>query len=184
VQPLLIIHVFDTDLSLAALQMAIETRKPRAGLIHHSDQGLQYAAHDYVDVLKSHEINISMSRKGNPYDNSFAESFMKTIKDEWKGNPEAEALKRLMVRCSEHKGGSTIPIIEYLCSIWNCYQYRPNVKLLCMRIDDPHFEDMLLTMRLIRRTGADTDRFFKNGDKLMNLLSDYVEPFTIIGDDF
>jgi putative transposase len=72
----------DTDLSLAALQMAIETRNPRAGLIHHSDQGVQYAAHDYVDVLKNHEINISMSRRGNPYDNAFAESFMKTIKTE------------------------------------------------------------------------------------------------------
>jgi putative transposase len=72
----------DTGLSLAALQMAIKTRNPRAGLIHHSDQGVQYAAHDYVDVLKNHEINISMSRKGNPYDNAFAESFMKTIKTE------------------------------------------------------------------------------------------------------
>jgi transposase InsO family protein len=70
----------DTDLSLAALRMAIETRNPRVGLIHHSDQGVQYAAHDYVDVLKNHEITISMSRKGNPYDNAFAETFMKTIK--------------------------------------------------------------------------------------------------------
>ena len=43
---------------------------------------MQYAAHDYVDVLKQYEINISMSRKGNPYDNAFAESFMKTIKTE------------------------------------------------------------------------------------------------------
>jgi transposase InsO family protein len=72
----------DTNLSLAALQMAIETRKPRAGLIHHSDQGVQYAAHDYIDELRNHEITISMSRKGNPYDNAFAESFMKTIKTE------------------------------------------------------------------------------------------------------
>jgi len=72
----------DTDLSLAALQMAIKARNPRAGLIHHSDQGVQYAAHDYVDELKNNEINISMSRRGNPYDNAFAESFMKTIKTE------------------------------------------------------------------------------------------------------
>jgi len=72
----------DTNLSLVALQMAIATRNPRAGLIHHSDQGVQYAAHDYVDVLKNHEISISMSRKGNPYDNAFAESFMKTLKTE------------------------------------------------------------------------------------------------------
>ena len=72
----------DTDLSLAALQMAIATRNPRAGLIHHSDQGVQYASHDYIDVLKNHEITISMSRKGNPYENAFAESFMKTLKTE------------------------------------------------------------------------------------------------------
>ncbi len=89
----------DTDLSLAALQMAIETRNPRAGLIHHSDQGVQYAAHDYVDVLKSHEINISMSRKGNPYDNAFAESFMKTIKTEevylWEYRTLEDVLRRL-----------------------------------------------------------------------------------------
>ncbi len=62
--------------------MAISARNPRSGLIHHSDQGVQYAAHDYVDVLKNHEIAISMSRKGNPYDNAFAESFMKTLKTE------------------------------------------------------------------------------------------------------
>jgi transposase InsO family protein len=89
----------DTDLSLAALQMAIETRNPRAGLIHHSDQGVQYAAHDYVDVLKSHEINISMSRKGNPYDNAFAESFMKTIKTKevylWEYRTLDDVLRRI-----------------------------------------------------------------------------------------
>jgi len=47
-------------------------------LVHHSDQGVQYASHDYVDCLKEHNILISMSRKGNPYDNAFAESFIKT----------------------------------------------------------------------------------------------------------
>ena len=89
----------DTNLSLAALQMAIETRSPRAGLIHHSDQGVQYAAHDYIDELKNHEITISMSRKGNPYDNAFAESFMKTIKTEevylWEYRTFDDVLKRI-----------------------------------------------------------------------------------------
>jgi len=47
-----------------------------------SDQGVQYASHDYVDCLKKHSILISMSRKGNPYDNAFAESFIKTLKVE------------------------------------------------------------------------------------------------------
>jgi len=58
----------DTALSLEALRMAIRTRKPPPGVIHHSDQGVQYAAHDYIDELREHKFKISMSRKGNPYD--------------------------------------------------------------------------------------------------------------------
>ena len=58
------------------------TRKPRKGIIHHSDQGVQYAAHDYVDTLLEYGFQISMARKGNPYDNATAESFMKTLKTE------------------------------------------------------------------------------------------------------
>ena len=50
--------------------------------MHHSDRGVQYAAHGYVDLLKQHKITISMSRKANPYDNAKAESFMKTLKYE------------------------------------------------------------------------------------------------------
>lgn len=72
----------DTALSLAALMMAIVNRKPPKGIIHHSDQGVQYAAHDYVDILLEHGFQISMARKGNPYDNATAESFMKTLKVE------------------------------------------------------------------------------------------------------
>ena len=74
-------HV-DTQLSLAALTMALETRTIDPGLIHHSDRGVQYASSDYVTLLKSKNIVISMSRKGNPYDNAKAESFMKTLKSE------------------------------------------------------------------------------------------------------
>lgn len=69
-------------LTLNALKMAIEKRNPPAGCIHHSDRGVQYAAHDYVDHLKAHHFQISMARKGNPYDNAMAESFMKTYKCE------------------------------------------------------------------------------------------------------
>ena len=63
----------DTQLTLAALQMALNTRTIHSGLIHHSDQGVQYAAADYVAVLHDHKIEISMSRTGNPYDNAKAE---------------------------------------------------------------------------------------------------------------
>lgn len=53
--------------------MALRTRNMQPGLIHHSDQGVQYAATDYVTVLQDHKIEISMSRTGNPYDNAKAE---------------------------------------------------------------------------------------------------------------
>ena len=68
------------ELTLAALKMAIAIRKPAPGCIHHSDRGVQYAAHEYVDYLRECKFEISMSAKGNPYDNAVAESFMKTYK--------------------------------------------------------------------------------------------------------
>jgi transposase InsO family protein len=72
----------DTALSLRALTMALAVRRPPQGLVHHSDQGVQYACNDYVALLVSKNITISMSRKGNPYDNALAESFIKTLKAE------------------------------------------------------------------------------------------------------
>lgn len=72
----------DHRLTLEALRMALRERNPRAGLIHHSDQGVQYACTQYVKELKEHEVAISMSTKGNPYDNAYAESFFKTLKNE------------------------------------------------------------------------------------------------------
>ncbi len=76
-------HSIDTRLTLGALQNAMETRSCGLnGLVHHSDQGVQYASREYVECLEEHGIRISMSRRGNPYDNAFAESFMKTLKYE------------------------------------------------------------------------------------------------------
>lgn len=72
----------DTTLTLMALRMALKTREPKPGLVHHSDQGVQYAARAYTELLKEYGIVISMSRRGNPYDNAQAESFMKTLKYE------------------------------------------------------------------------------------------------------
>ncbi len=71
------------SLALAALSMAIAARRPMPGsLIHHSDRGVQYACADYAAILATHDIQPSMSRVGNPYDNAKAESFMKTLKQE------------------------------------------------------------------------------------------------------
>jgi putative transposase len=71
-----------TELTLSALQMALATRPLKPGLMHHSDQGKQYAAADYVALLVKHQIRISMSRTGNPYDKAKAERFMRTVKYE------------------------------------------------------------------------------------------------------
>lgn len=62
--------------------MAFEKRGAPAGLIHHSDRGVQYACGEYTRLLQEHGVQISMSRKGNPHDNAKAESFMKTLKHE------------------------------------------------------------------------------------------------------
>lgn len=75
-------RTLETELALAALRMALNARHPAPGLIHHSDRGVQYAAAAYVALLAEHAIRISMSRKGNPYDNAKCESFMKTLKCE------------------------------------------------------------------------------------------------------
>ena len=74
----------DTQLTLNALDKALKDRwsEDLDRLVHHSDRGVQYASHAYVERLKDHNIIISMSRKGNPYDNAFAESFIKTLKCE------------------------------------------------------------------------------------------------------
>jgi putative transposase len=70
------------QLAVEALQMALRTRTVQPGLIHHSDRGVQYACEEYVQLLEHQGIVISMSRKGNPYDNAKLESFMKTLKTE------------------------------------------------------------------------------------------------------
>jgi putative transposase len=72
----------DTALTLKALRMAIAERHPGSGVIHHSDQGVQYASGKYVEELKSHGFEISMARMGNPYENARMESFFKTLKYE------------------------------------------------------------------------------------------------------
>jgi len=72
----------DTSLTLEALHMAIAERRPGHGVTHHSDQGVQYASTEYVGELERHDFNISMSRRGNPYDNAMMESFFKTLKQE------------------------------------------------------------------------------------------------------
>jgi putative transposase len=86
------------QLAIAALKMAIASRNTDQ-LIHHSDQGIQYTCKDYIKTLKDHGIRISMSGKGNPYDNAFAESLIKTLKQEevylWQYETYQDVIERI-----------------------------------------------------------------------------------------
>jgi putative transposase len=72
----------EDELTVRALRMALSRRVVERGLVHHSDRGSQYASGDYIGLLKESGVQISMSRKGNPWDNAACESFMKTLKHE------------------------------------------------------------------------------------------------------
>jgi putative transposase len=92
-------HSLESGLSVSALRMALRRRQVRSGLVHHSDRGVQYAAAAYTELLKAAGIRISMSRRGNPYDNAQAESFIKTLKSEevylWEYADLSEARQRI-----------------------------------------------------------------------------------------
>jgi putative transposase len=75
-------RTLSAELTLTALRMAVSRRAIPPGLVHHSDQGVQYASRDYTEFLQGLGIQISMSRKGNPWDNAACESFIKTLKYE------------------------------------------------------------------------------------------------------
>ncbi len=70
------------DLAIRALKMAIAFRSPPKGCIHHTDRGSQYCSHDYQKILRQNGFKVSMSGKGNCYDNAAVETFFKTIKAE------------------------------------------------------------------------------------------------------
>jgi putative transposase len=92
-------RTLESDLAVEALRLAIRRGRVMPGLVHHSDRGTQYASKVYTELLVSQGIQISMSRRGNPYDNAKAESFMKTLKYEEVYRSEyrdlAEARKRV-----------------------------------------------------------------------------------------
>ena len=90
-----------TGLVLAALQQAISARQPPPGLVHHSDRGVQYAAAEYVALLQQQHMIASMSRPGNPYDNAFCESFIRTLKREQIDAQQYQDLERLRAQVGE-----------------------------------------------------------------------------------
>jgi transposase InsO family protein len=119
----------DTELCVAALRMALDTRSCR-GCIHHSDRGVQYASASYVSLLSEHGLQISMSRRANPYDNAFMESFYKTLKYEevhlWNYETYADLIQRLPFFLEDvynrrrlHSSIGYIPPIEFEANVKN-----------------------------------------------------------------
>ena len=116
-------RTLEAALALEALRMALPQRRPKPGMVHHSDRGVQYASYDYTAELQHHGIRISMSRTASPYDNAQAESFIKTLKYEEVYRTEYRNL-----------GEARASIAEFLEKIYNqerlhsALGYRPPVE--------------------------------------------------------
>ena len=129
----------EAALALEALRMALRHRRPKPGLVHHSDRGVQYASQDYAAELRQHGIRISMSRTASPYDNAQAESFIKTLKYEEVYRTEYRSLE-----------DARVSIGEFLEKIYNrerlhsALGYRPPLE----------FERHLLRAQAVRRGQA------------------------------
>lgn len=126
------------SLTLAALDMALKSRTVTAGLIHHSDQGVQKAAQAYVNLLEAHGITISMSRTGNPFDNAMAESFIKTLKYEEVLLNEYETLEEAL--------GQIEHFIEEVYNskrLHSSLGYRPPVEYEQMVLKESHMHQSL-----------------------------------------
>lgn len=123
-----------TQLVCDALKMAIWQRRPKAGLIHHSDRGSQYASKVFRQLLKDHEIKGSMSRKGNCWDNSVVESFFGSLKQE-----------RVQWRSYQTRYEAQQDILNYISMFYNSYRLHSYLGY----VSPNQYEKQLLEMKKV-----------------------------------
>lgn len=115
-----------------ALTMAIWQRQPKAGLIHHSDRGSQYASNDFRQLLKTHGIKGSMSRKGNCWDNAVAESFFGSLKQE-----------RVQWQNYQTRYEAQQDVLDYISMFYNSWRLHSHLDYMCPN----DYEQQLLEMK-------------------------------------
>ena len=108
----------DRQVTIKALQMALKRRCPDAGLVHHSDQGCTYASEDYQDVLDTHGITCSMSRRGHCYDNAVMESFFSTVKSELREHFESTGEAKMELFDCRHYRPCWTPYVAHEGGRW------------------------------------------------------------------
>ena len=97
----------------------------------------------------------------------------------WHTSPGAQAIQVLAEVCVRHQGGGTYPLIDFLLGLYNGALWKPDIQLLCRRIDDEHFECVLRAMKFVRQTNIEPHELFTEGTELFEFLKGTVPRWVI-----
>lgn len=100
------------------------------------------------------------------------------LKAEWERNSGAEAIQALVDACLQHRGGSTYALVDFLLGLYNGELWKPDMQLLCRRIDTKHFS-LILAMRFIRQTNMEPHELFVYGGKLFDRLKEFAPRWVV-----
>lgn len=119
-------------------------------------------------IFYNNKRSITMTQNSLPHSNP--DSFQERI----------QALHRLVTLCLRHQGGGTMPIIDFLLGMYNGIVWRPDLQLLCGRIDDNHFNDVLSVMKLYRSSRIEPHTYFDNGDEVFRTLASFTKRVKLV----